>query len=370
MKEIRELDSLRGFMALWVYISHILFISGKHDGRILGLMANGQHPVTVFIMLSGFAITTSLMRSPVPYWDYMGKRFFRIYPIYAIALVLGISTSHLYPDLLNSLNWANPGDISRIAARTEGEQTSFVAHLLAHITMFHGLVPDRLLYGAALTFNGALWSLSLEWQFYLVAPFIVAAFARPDRNWVWVGLIAAIAFIGPKLFVHEFSQIPSFLPQRLSFFIVGILTALHFENLTKNPGLAVAGAAVLFVLTYEPIPVAIWCFFVLAAAWPNNPVLGFFGRIFRHPVFVEPGRRSYGFYAIHMPILIAWAVFLQQQGLAESKLIYGLALCLCLPVTLAVAWFSFDYFEWPINNWAKRFFRARQTRHATPSPAE
>lgn len=48
-------------------------------------------------------------------------------------------------------------------------------NILAHIPLIHGLIPPSALPDAAAAFLGRAWSISTEWQFYLIAPQAVAA---------------------------------------------------------------------------------------------------------------------------------------------------------------------------------------------------
>src|ERR1700754_4258363 len=184
LKKLEEMDVLRGFAATWVYLSHVAFLAGLKDARgLVGIVAHGGNAVTVFIMISGFAIASSLMHSKANYGEYMARRALRIYPVYLIALILGIATSALYPPLLHDLPWVAQDDIARIDARTALETTQMWPLVTSHLVMMHGAIPDPLLYGASLTYNSPLWSLSLEWQFYLLAPAILAALVNPRRYW-------------------------------------------------------------------------------------------------------------------------------------------------------------------------------------------
>jgi peptidoglycan/LPS O-acetylase OafA/YrhL len=55
--------------------------------------------------------------------------------------------------------------------------------------MLHGAVPDVLVRNAPSAFLIPAWSVSLEWQFYLVAP-LVYAWAVSARSYCRLGLCA------------------------------------------------------------------------------------------------------------------------------------------------------------------------------------
>ena len=81
------------------------------------------------------------------------------------------------------------------------------------------------------------------------------------------------------------------------------------------------------------------------------------------------GESSYGFYILHLPILIGWAAVLRAWGMGEDRAVFALALSLTLPVTLAAAHVSYRHFEAPINRWAKQRFRGAQLPPVLTPPA-
>ena len=93
VKKLVELDSLRGLMAFWVFLSHVLFLGGYSGNHLKDILSQGGLAVYVFVILSGFAITSSLIHSRNNYGAFMARRFFRIYPAYLVGLALGLATS-------------------------------------------------------------------------------------------------------------------------------------------------------------------------------------------------------------------------------------------------------------------------------------
>jgi peptidoglycan/LPS O-acetylase OafA/YrhL len=80
---IPELEGLRGLLAAWVFAFHFLVIGGHWDRLPPRLQAvlDGGRAVDVFLILSGFVITGTLLSKRDGYWQFIFRRFLRIYPV-------------------------------------------------------------------------------------------------------------------------------------------------------------------------------------------------------------------------------------------------------------------------------------------------
>jgi peptidoglycan/LPS O-acetylase OafA/YrhL len=371
-KKLIELDSLRALMAFAVFVSHIQFLSGAQIWSFsLGGMA-----VAVFIMLSGFAITKSLLGSDASYGQYLARRFWRIYPAYLIGLLLGVCVSWHTPELLTQLGWVHPPSVVRIAERTLGEHEHFLAHLMAHLALVHGAIPDAVLYGVGLSFNNPAWSLSLEWQFYLVAPALLL-FVQWAGRLAWASRLATIVVACAALaamriwFAPAFPQVPSFLPIQLAFFLVGILTAIHLEWLfaARSRMLGYALALLLLGLALggltNVLAMSIWSLTLVSCARSAPAVLRPVRTLLSMPWLALAGEASYSFYIIHEPVVLAIAAPIRRFWPHPSH--HGFEIVLFalsfVPVCL-LAWLMFNYIETPINRWAKARFRGARLQVA------
>lgn len=306
-------DGLRGLLAWTVVFHHIVLFTGlsQRFPWLTFIHPLGDGAVSVFIMLSGFVITHLLIVKPEPYWLYIRRRFLRIYPIYFVALVLGIAGTYLnFQTFLHSDQTAFVyPNIERLAQNEIDIQGfGFIQHLVAHLTMLHGAIPSSLLNEAQYTFLGPAWSLSLEWQFYLVAPLIIFA-AKGRLSSVLLSLVAVASLFMYSKGVFGTFYLPSFLPGAGLYFSVGIATRLLLEGGGKQRGHWLALAIVFIAAAYvhgrrTPGPFIVWatfCFAALTETKIKAPVMAFFdSKALNHL-----GTPSYSTYLLHMPILQA-----------------------------------------------------------------
>lgn len=113
MPKLAHFQSLRGILALWVFVCHSFgFTLQNQDfgviSKIVHFLPSGGDAVGIFIILSGFVITLVLVDKQETLKQFYIRRLFRIYPVYIAAF----STAFLlFPwmifDVLNNLPWGD-----------------------------------------------------------------------------------------------------------------------------------------------------------------------------------------------------------------------------------------------------------------------
>jgi peptidoglycan/LPS O-acetylase OafA/YrhL len=336
----RELDALRGALALWVFAGHYLEIIGfRPEGAPSRIILATWMPVAVFMILSGFAITRSLMLEPTTYRDFLRARIARLYPAYLIGLALATLS---IPAMLRVVGQL-PDPVLRIEMSTifESSAAYYGAHLLAHLLFVHEMIPEAMLSKAALAINPPMWSLSIEAQFYIVAPLIVMWLRKPV---LWpVGLF--FLAVSPAL---------PWLPEYVGPFVLGIVTALYIDHLRETPaaafhaGLAVIAAAALTRNIMVIFPAALWSAFILVSCMRSSPVSRRLSGLLSSRILQFCGDISYSLYIYHYPILILVLFAARNAGLEFGTARMTVILSAAFPIAIAVAAASFYAMERPI----------------------
>jgi peptidoglycan/LPS O-acetylase OafA/YrhL len=185
MNYIRELTGLRGLLALWVVFGHLA-------ATVTETNLFNPYAVDIFIILSGFSIAAMIDKKQEPYGLYLSRRILRIFPTYLLFLILSVAAARLY-----LTTWQFAPQTSMRDARIYLAQESLAhwpIHLAIHLTGLQSLVPPTFLPGSDFAFIGQAWSLSLEWQFYLIAPFLVS-FVSSRFTWKRTVLTLSICAI-------------------------------------------------------------------------------------------------------------------------------------------------------------------------------
>jgi peptidoglycan/LPS O-acetylase OafA/YrhL len=341
---------LRAYLALWVALGHALQLAGfsKRNGALVAFLLRGDAAVSVFIVVSGFVITNLLLSKNEAYGPYIVRRFFRLYPAYVICCLAGFLVMPLWGDVVNHVPWTEApewGDYRKLVGEiVVATRDRFWPNALLHVTMLHGAVPAQVVNRAAMAFLPAAWSISLEWQFYLLAPLVLSCLGVPSR-WLALFLVAA-AFYGAarKGWLGTYDPESTILLQS-GHFAVGIASRLAFDRLStalKAPATTFAGVAVCaLMLLKDPLPVMIWAAFygLLLEAHRQSTATTIYSRLTTNKVAVALGDASYSLYLLHRPlqvILVAVAlhrwplthvgVFLLE--LAGTALAIGLSLAM------------------------------------------
>lgn len=358
-KHVPHFEVLRGLAALWVLVSHVLLIVDIE----VTFLSRGDQAVDVFIILSGFVIALMLLNERESYGRYLFRRFARLYPLFLVALFYGSMTDNLYRPVFGSSPWLSDQNIA-FQTREINLAGAWWEHLILHLSMLHGAVPDNILPQASLMFSGPLWSISLEWQFYLVAPILIALISFTSIRRGAVAILVMLAAIALEHLASRYwvGEVPSFLPLRLPLFIVGIMSAALWHRACNTSPLILLGAltfATIAAMQFSPnkLPVLIWFgVYFAAATHSKTAVTRLADRLVSStfPRFV--GRVSYGLYVLHVPtmMLVTFYIVIPLMGEAE-RLVAGLTIGgMSLLVTLALAHLSFQFLERPIIGLARQ----------------
>lgn len=269
MRRVGALDGFRGLVVLWVLFNHAWFAAGLDTtgATLAGRLVADNLPVKLFVLISGFAIFHSLATRRRSYIEFLRARFSRTIPGYLIVLALcAIAMPYLADALIASpyRGIAKAHFVDNIV----NAQPNLVVHMLMHIFMLHGLVPETFLPGAGSAMAPHLWMLSTFWQFYVLAPVLFALLVS-RRIWL-VALLGFAAVLLQSSAVVEAVGNPAFFGGFLVYFMVGAVTALLWEraerhNLRPNvPSLSLIAAVMTFLVSTD-LALTIWMLVVAAA---------------------------------------------------------------------------------------------------------
>jgi peptidoglycan/LPS O-acetylase OafA/YrhL len=355
-----DIQGLRALAVIGVVLFHLnpAFLTGGFLG------------VDVFFVISGFVIGHILLEEfrengRIEFSTFIAKRLFRLLPALAVTTLVVVLVSHLFftsPLLHETVNQTALSGVFGIS--------NFV---IAYISGgYFGEAPD-------LNPLVHTWSLSAEWQFYLLVPLIFLAIGRlrlPQR--VRNGAIG-ICFIavGIASFFFNFIEIPEIAQGRVDLngyyssigrfweFAAGVLAALvggkvklsrFSSNVISAIGLvAIVCSFLLFEGSMQTpgrstlVPVAGTVLLIFGGFHP--------GALLTRAISIRPmtwiGDLSYSIYLWHWP-LIFFAGALQVLGSFSGKAAVVLA-------TLAVSWASYHFLEKKVKYVPSKFQRRNLT---------
>jgi peptidoglycan/LPS O-acetylase OafA/YrhL len=354
---IPELDGLRGILAWTVVWTHILICCGWFGPDLGGASVLAElagSAVDVFMLLSGFAITRLLLVERASWSRYLWGRFCRIVPAYWVALAAGIALNGWLGANLRHLLPA-PQAQTFIAVADLGASRPWTDGIL-HFLLLHGLAPRALLPGEPYTFLGVAWSLSLEWQFYCLAPVAVMVATRMRWGFAILAMLAGAGALFCESIMSVFSN--AFLPAKSAFFLVGALGYVQVMQNKRNDRAALwlAGSCGLLAIlwrigSHTPIewflPIAVWAF-VLAAvrfcrfesfrSFLNSRPLQYLGRV------------SYSTYLFHGPVItvVQAAIWRWIRPASQTQLFWTTVVPAILG-TLIVSELSWRFVERPFQ---------------------
>lgn len=360
MRRILELDGLRGIAILLVLMRHYI----HHPSLLLLGPQWGWMGVNLFFVLSGFLITTILLRlADRPRGSlktFYARRTLRIFPLYFLALIVYFSASA----------WVGTPQPGKTVFLYATFLQAFIPPLITHLQIVPH--PAWVIMGF-----GVLWSLSVEEYFYVLwAPLVVWTRARRKILFVILGVILVatpwIRFFypdphgGQELFIAQMDSLAAgcligifwrdhadrlrvFLRRRAGWLYLGtaglLAVAIWIDFATGISKRNIFALRIFNATDYTVLWMAwaMWLLVTLGVAGTS----GWMPRVLRHPVLVWFGRVSYCLYVIHYPIYLA----------LRHYMAHSLAIPAGLAVSLVVSELSWRYFEGPIARWKQNAFR-------------
>jgi peptidoglycan/LPS O-acetylase OafA/YrhL len=360
---IPELDGLRGFAILLVIICH--YVANAEHGQlgfwphhVLSALTIGWSGVDLFFVLSGFLIGGILLdarTAPNYFRAFYMRRVHRILPIYYLWILV-------YGVLIASALWLIPGRYPV----TSKYFLQIPLHLLFLQNMTYGLAPFQWKWFAV------TWSLAVEEQFYLVAPPLIRFLSL--RRIVF-GLAATICLV-PAIRLLVFRYLPEghyvavfAMPCRADALAFGMLLAIAWRTesfrkfIDEHPLLLYRILLVLFLgvggllwwlvrpinvvtvaLGYTWLATLYTCLLMVVLSQPRSWVAA----VSRWSILRALGTISYCVYVIHLTFnQLAHQLLLHGPPEIYDARGIGVTL-LALALTLAVASFSWKYFEKPL----------------------
>lgn len=349
------IDVLRAFAAFAVLFWHFQIFS-HYDAAMLGVLPDrtglpllalaspfyhhGHWAVQLFWMISGFVFYATYVPrgSQTHARSFFVHRFARLYPLHFLTLILvavlqiismhklGVFQVYQYNDLKHFI-------LQLFMASHWGFQKGF-------------------------SFNGPIWSVSVEILIYAVF-FGVIAFASRDRRVltpVTIGLII-IGFLTRR---HAIGQCLFY------FFCGGGAWLLHSRmqrdwQAQQWPILAMLTAAALlahiFLQEFQPnwqshLSFALAFAAIISILAAAEPMLAASNLRALQPI----GDLTYGVYLWHMPVVIAGLIVMDSLGIARTITNHLWFLMAFLAIVIVIARAGFVYFEKPANAAIKRRF--------------
>ena len=346
-----ELDALRFFAFFAVYLTHSLsHEAGDYAryhlphmaGELMAAIANsGRFGVTLFFLLSGYLITSLLLRERwitghVRLRAFYVRRILRVWPLYFFVLLLAA----LWP-------WSGRLPLPY-----------FVGYLLLAGNWM------TVLLGPPASWASVLWPVPILLQFYLLWPPVIKLFSRAGRLYVAVGLVALASITRYYLAsgaLRPYSVFPNTFAE-LDSIGVGILCAIALKG-----SVPVLSTGKRLLLVYVGFTLLLGCGYLSRVETPAFVVVGYpcavagclalflavCGMSFTFRPLIYLGKISYGLYVYHVLALLLVGLALGgKAGTPARFLVYWFG---GLVLTVVLASVSYRWLESPFLRLKEKF---------------
>jgi len=347
-----RLDHLRFFAAALVLLFHFFHLHVgdiRANNPLLSLVDEGHTGIGLFMVVSGFIFTLLARDHEVMYWQFIRNRVIRIYPLFVFAVFLSLF----------------------ISTYNEHKNYGFDA-------LLGWLVPFRSDTVPLAKYFIQLWTIWVEFQFYLLFPFLHSFVNRYGTRYL-LGLIGL--FILMRVLLFSITGSVRFVAYetifgRMDQFLIGMVVArlyLRQRTICQNPLWLLAAGLLLVVAVHafnridgftnfnHPIWViwttcegAFWGLFLIAYvncrwSWPR-PIEDWLARL---------GTISFSMYVMHNFVIAAVSPIVGVVGFS-SKTALNVVLTgvtFALPAVVVVSAVTYFLIERPFLRYRRSYVR-------------
>ena len=355
MKRFDFIEGFRAPLAWWVVLVHLFQESKvpvKDVPQLFRWVLWGGTPVFGFMILSGFVITHLIVSKQEAFGPYLFRRYMRLAPLLIVTMVAAY--------------FMNMYGIARFWPK---EDTGI--RILQHVTLLHGLVPNEVYARASMTFIPPGWSISLEWQFYIVAPLIIYSI-RKGGIWLAIplGLLLA-AFLTKSGYDHRLLDLgfaeyhyqkPSHLLAGISYFLTGV--SLYFFKLGEGQKAWLVLPASAFLLVGGPGVHWTSSFLGVVIFYMVLMKESALSRFFSLRPLTFLGKISYSTYLLHFPLVVVIKTYTRPHFEAGWPQ-FWVNTAIALPLVLLVSVAGYYLIEKPTMQFASHVTKRRMRPRIT-----
>ena len=327
-------DIIRYYLSFIVLFAHFSILSGANN---FNWITNSGEAVSGFFILSGFLVYYSYIKKP-QLKNYIKKRARRILPPY-LFIVLICATGGLF---LTSFSVSDYFDSSQL-----------YKYLVANVSFLNfiepclpGVFTDNVMPAV----NGSLWTMKVEIMLYASVP-ITFYFFKKWNKCIVLFLIFFISISYRECFLYLYNtthnEIYSILGRQvgsqLVYFYSGTAILIYFDKFQKYIKFLFPISLAIYILKselfiFEYLAPFAFAVIIIGIAY-NFKYLNFIGKY---------SNVAYGIYLFHFPVI---------QTILHFKIHeynFSLALFLSVLLTVALAFFSWNFIEKPFMHPAQK----------------
>jgi peptidoglycan/LPS O-acetylase OafA/YrhL len=321
----------------------------------------------VFFILSGLVIVQSLASFSYRPLPFLIARVTRIYPVFLVVFGFAVAVQPLATGF-ERMAWIGSDSPAR-DIWSGGWPSDWGVFIATHLTMTHGLFPNGVLPDVWVGFLGAAWSLSTEWQFYLLALLVGAQLGLWRMAWVFL-VLAAVAVFWQAAVPEAWQFSRAFLPNKAQYFALGVVSAIVVREGPKGwrAYLAVL-AATLAVCAAQGgvdklLPPVVWTACLAAQLSSSSPrkrgagglvpaCAGMTASVLQSRPLVWLGAVSYCIYLVNEPVQKLLGVTLAGLVQGDAALFAALWIPGAVVLPILASWWLHEWVEVPAQRYGR-----------------